>query len=314
MLAWPERLDEGETLTHLVHDLPREAQRIVATSLAGSAADLVERYARKALTVAVPEPPPADPAPAGTVRTVAVAWERRAAALGEIVELLDPASAVVWAADRSHADAIGRALPLGAAGQAIELATGDVPATDLVIAFDLPTAGRLAQLRGAGHVVLLVPPGTEPYAARLAPEQRPLRLSGALEVATREAAARRGAIADAIAAGDPAAALLTLAPLFERHDPVSVAAALYQLWTARGAPGPAAALLPVALRLPLQLLDQKVDRGLHVARALARAQDRSRRPDRRQGPPVRGKIQPVSLSHRLFHEVEHHPAVVVPHR
>lgn len=244
VLAWPERLDEGETLTHLMHDLPREAQRIVATSLAGSAADLVERYARKALTVAVPEPPPADPAPAGTVRTVAVAWERRAAALGEIVELLDPASAVVWAADRSHADAIGRALPLGAAGQAIELATGDVPATDLVIAFDLPTAGRLAQLRGAGHVVLLVPPGTEPYAARLAPEQRPLRLSGALEVATREAAARRGAIADAIAAGDPAAALLTLAPLFERHDPVTVAAALYQLWTARGAPAPAATPAP----------------------------------------------------------------------
>ncbi len=238
VLAWPERLEEGDTLTQLMHDLPREAQRIVVTALADGAAALVERYARKALTLAVPEPPKPDAEPAGTVRTVSVAWERRAGALGEIVELLDPASAVVWAADQRYADAIARALPIG--GPDLQLVTGDAPVADLVIAFDLPTAGRLAQLRQSGHVVLLVPPGTGPYAARLAPAQRPLRLSGALEVATREAAKRRGTIAEAIGAGDTTAALLTLAPLFERHDPTAVAAALYELWLARGAPAPAA--------------------------------------------------------------------------
>lgn len=240
VLAWPERLEEGDALTHLMHDIPREAQRIVVTALADSAADLVERYARKALTIAVPEPPLPEQAPAGSVRSVSVAWERRAGALGEIVELLDPASTVVWAADDTYADAIARALQLG---PALQLVTGDAPVADLVIGFDLPTAGRLAQLRQAGAVVLLVPPGTEPYAARIAPAQRPLRLSGALEVATREAAARRSTIAETIGAGDPAAALLTLAPLFERHDAASIAAALYQLWVAKGASAPS---LPAA--------------------------------------------------------------------
>jgi len=237
VLAWPERLEEGDALTHLMHDLPRDAQRLVVTALADGAAALVERYARKALTIHVPAPPPAEEPAAGTVRTVAVAWERRAGSLGEIVELLDPSSAVVWAADRSHADAVARSLPLGAGTQ---LVTGDAPEADLVIAFDLPTAGRLAQLRRAGHVVLLVPPGTGPYAARIAPTQRPLRLSGALEVATREAAARRATIAEAIGRGDETGALLTLAPLFERHDATAVAAALYGLWLAPGAPAPAA--------------------------------------------------------------------------
>jgi hypothetical protein len=41
--------------------------------------------------------------------------------------------------------------------------------------------------------------------------------------------------------GQPERALLTLAPLFERHDPSAVAAALYELWTsAAGAGAPAA--------------------------------------------------------------------------
>ena len=238
VLAWPERLEDGDTLAQLMHDLPREAQRIVVTALADRAADLVERYARKALTIAVPAPAAPEAAPAGTVRSVAVAWERRAGALGEIVELLDPASTVVWAADVGYADAIARALPLGA--PAVQLVTGDSPAADLVIAFDFPTAGRLAQLRQAGSVVLLVPPGTEQYAARLAPGHRPLRLPGALEVATREAAIRRSAIADAVGSGDHSAALLALAPLFERHDATAVAAALYTLWTAKGAALPQA--------------------------------------------------------------------------
>ena len=238
VLAWPERLEDGDTLAQLMHDLPRDAQRIVVTALADRAADLVERYARKALTIAVPAPAAPEDAPAGTVRSVAVAWERRAGALGEIVELLDPSSTVVWAADQGYADAIARALPLGT--PAVQLATGDAPAADLIIAFDLPTAGRLAQLRQAASVVLLVPPGTEQYAARLAPGQRPLRLPGALEVATREAAARRSTIADAIGTGEQAAALLALAPLFERHDATAVAAALYTLWTAKGAPVPPA--------------------------------------------------------------------------
>jgi ATP-dependent RNA helicase DeaD len=111
----------------------------------------------------------------------------------------------------------------------------------VVIAFDLPSAERLGQLVSAGEVVLLVPPGTERYVERLATPRRPLRLPGALDAATTAAAAQRAAIVRALETGAPDRALLTLAPLFERHDPAAVAAALYQLWTsAAGAAVPAA--------------------------------------------------------------------------
>jgi ATP-dependent RNA helicase DeaD len=54
-------------------------------------------------------------------------------------------------------------------------------------------------------------------------------------------AARRAAIVRALETATPDRALLTLAPLFERHDPAAVAAALYELWTAAaGATAPAA--------------------------------------------------------------------------
>jgi hypothetical protein len=121
------------------------------------------------------------------------------------------------------------------------LATGDADTAQVVIAFDLPNAERLRQLTTAGEVVLLVPPGTEGYVERVATPRRPLRLPGALDAATTAAAAKRAAIVRALEAGQPERGLLTLAPLFERHDPALVAAALYELWTsAAGAAVPAA--------------------------------------------------------------------------
>jgi ATP-dependent RNA helicase DeaD len=245
-LAWPERLDDADALTELMHDVPKEAQRVVVTSLPERAADLVERYARKALTVAATTPVAADAPGGGAVRTASVAWERRVQALAEVVELLDPASLAIWAADRSYEHEIARAVPLG--DEAVHFTMGDAPAAELVIAFDLPDAGRLAQLRAAGSVVLLVPAGTEQYVSRIAASASPLRLPGQVDAATREAARRRAAIAARLADGPPEHALVTLAPLFERHDPSAVAAALYELWLERGsapaAPGAAAAAAP----------------------------------------------------------------------
>ena len=58
---------------------------------------------------------------------------------------------------------------------------------------------------------------------------------------TTEAGARRAAVVRAIETGRPDLALLTLAPLFERHDPTTVAAALFELWTTAGAGVPAPA-------------------------------------------------------------------------
>ncbi|HQR16720.1 MAG TPA: DbpA RNA binding domain-containing protein [Gemmatimonadales bacterium] len=243
VLAWPEAWGGAEALAVLMHDLDKDAQRIVCTALPERAADVIERYARKSLTVGFPpaEAPPASPV--GPVRTVSVAWSRRASAVAEVAELLDPARVSIWCLDGAGVSAVKLAL----AGHDLDavVTDGAVDTSDLVIAFDLPTPSQLRTLLAAGPVVLLVPPAAEEYVARVASPRRSLRLSGAVDAAQDEAARRRGAIAQVLEAGVPGAGLLALAPLFERHDPSAVAAATYQLWT--GAPG-----APVSAAVPAQ--------------------------------------------------------------
>jgi ATP-dependent RNA helicase DeaD len=170
------------------------------------------------------------------VRTAGVSWERRAQVLADLMEIMDPVSVAVWTVDRSRHDDIARVLPLG--DPAVSVVTGDAPKAAVVIAFDLPTSDRLRQLLSAGEVVLLVPPGTEPYVERMASPRRPLRLPGLVDAITSEAAVRRATIVRAIEEKRPEAALLTLAPLFERYDPSAVAAAVYELWTSSAVAAP----------------------------------------------------------------------------
>ncbi|MEA2725367.1 MAG: ATP-dependent helicase DeaD [Gemmatimonadales bacterium] len=228
-LAWPESWGEEDSITALMQDLPKETQRVIYTAAPDRVEALVERYARKALTSGAPA---LEGAATGPVRTVGVAWARRVPALAELVELLDPASMVIWTADKTHHTAIAQAVAL--ADPELRLVTGDAPTAETIVAFDLPTAERLRQLAQAGEVVLLVPPGTESYTARIATPRRPLALPGIVDTATAAAAAQRAAIVRALEAGKPDRALLTLAPLFERHDPAAVAAALFDLWTSSG--------------------------------------------------------------------------------
>jgi ATP-dependent RNA helicase DeaD len=193
------------------------------------AGELVERYARRALTVGAPPAEAPALAPVGPVRVAGVSWERRAAALADLLELLDPASLAVWTVDRTRMGEIERAVGAGTPG--ITVTSADAPRAGLVVAFDPPTRERLAQLVSAGEVVLLMPPGTENYLERIAAPRRPLRLPGLLDTLTTEAGLRRATIARAIETGRPEVSLTVLAPLFERYDPGAVAAALYQLWT-----------------------------------------------------------------------------------
>jgi ATP-dependent RNA helicase DeaD len=122
-----------------------------------------------------------------------------------------------------------------------QLVTGDAPPAGTIIAFDLPDPERLRQLCAAGEVVLMIPPGSEGYVARIASPRRPLQLSGAIDAARTLETSRRNAVVKTIEAGEWNRSLLTLAPLFERHDPAVVAAALFELWTSSAA-GPAAPL------------------------------------------------------------------------
>jgi ATP-dependent RNA helicase DeaD len=247
LLAWPETWESTESLTPLMQDLRKDAQRIICTAALDRTGDLVERYARRALTIGAPPAESETPSPAGPVRTAGVSWERRPQALADLIEILDPASAVIWTVDRSrHAD-IARALPLGDSG--LRLAIGDAPPAALVVAFDPPTPERLRQLLSAGEVVLLVPPGTAPYVERIASPRRPVQLPGIVDAITAEAADRRATIARTISAERPEAAVLTLAPLFERYDPAVVAAALYQLWTRSVPVAPPAPEAPATARI-----------------------------------------------------------------
>jgi hypothetical protein len=223
LLAWPEMLDQ-DAVTPLMQDLSKEAQRIIYTSEPEQADSLVERYARKALVVGGDE---IGSQPVGPVRTVAATESERLRALAEIVELLDPASLTVWTVDRRRHDEISQ----GTANQPdLHLVTGDAPPAQTIVAFDLPTGVRLRQLLAAGEVVLLVPPGAERYVTRIASPRRPLQLPGVLDTLRSAEAARRATILRAIDGTSQTRAIFTLAPLFERHEPQLVAAALYDLW------------------------------------------------------------------------------------
>ncbi len=242
VLAWPESWGGAEALAVLMHDLGKDTQRIVCTAQPEAAADVIERYARKALTVGFlpAEAPPMTPV--GPVRTASTPWTRRAAAVAEVVELLDPARVTVWCLDRAGVTAVKAAMAGHDADATVT--DGPVEATDLVVAYDLPTPAQLKVLIAAGPVVILVPPAGEEYVARITSSRRILRLSGVVDAAQDEAARRRATIAQVLDAGVPGTGLLALAPLFERHDPSTVAAALYQLWTGHASAPTAAAPRP----------------------------------------------------------------------
>jgi hypothetical protein len=225
IVAWPESWPDEDGLVPLMQDLPKESQRIIYTADQSRVPSLVERYARKALTVGVTST--GGTAPVGPVRTVSVSWSGRIRALGDVIELLDPASLAIWTVDRSHHGEIADFVALGPETQIVTRES--VPEASTIIAFDLPTGDHLRELIGIGQVVLLVPPGTEDYVAAIAAPRRPIQLPAVLDNALQEETAQRAAIVRMIEAGRLGRSVATLAPLFERYDPVTVAAALLQL-------------------------------------------------------------------------------------
>jgi len=225
LLAWPELLEDEAELDALLADLDKDTPRIILTSQPDQLIRCAERFARRALTFPLPPVAPV----LSNVRVAVTSHDDRLAGAAAVLETLDPAQVTLWAAVEPD-PAIARFATVSG----VPLAVGDAVVSGLVVALDLPLPGRLHQWATAGEVVLLAPALALPWLARVAPGYRPHRLPGVLELAEGDAAARRATIAAELTGGAPEAALISLAPLFERFEPAAVAAALFQLWTRRG--------------------------------------------------------------------------------
>ncbi len=237
LLVWPESWAGEELLTALLQDVPRETQRIVITADPAATAAVVERYCWRAPAVDVLGPDWTGSPPA--VRSTPVSWSDRLAVLGDLVEQLDPETLAVWTADTGDHAAIAAAL--ASWGAEATITTGLPGKSSLIIAYDLPVPERLRELALLGDVLLLIPPGTEAFATRLAPNRRPVHARGLLDKAQGELDQARRSIAAAASRGPAAASYQALAPLLERYEATAVAAALLELWIAArtGAPEPA---------------------------------------------------------------------------
>ena len=245
VLVWPEQFEADEALASLMHDVPAEAQRIVVMAAPSTSHPVVERYARRAhLTGPLLPQPDAETPAQPAVRQVQVGWAQRAAALSGLLESEDPATVSVWCADQASAAAARAALP--ATDSSIQVHAGPCQKAALVVAWDLPTPAVLNELRALGDLVLLVPPQAAAYVTRATSRQSSARVPGTLETIRDDAARRRATVSREIEAGELEGELLSLAPLFERYDPVVVAGALHRLWrkaaSAPPAPAPAEAL------------------------------------------------------------------------
>jgi DbpA RNA binding domain len=228
VLVWPELLASDEALVPLFNELPRTVPRLIVTTDPEGTAPLAERYAWRAV-VAGPLAGATVAAPAAfRARVAPVQWHDRLSALGDLVDLEDADTITVWAASPSDHPQI-RA---GLRARGIDpLVTNHVPeGATLVACYDVPPPETLRDLAARGAVFLL-PPGSEPYAARWIAHQQPVRLPGPLDAAQAAMADERRLVRARIDGGDDRAALATLAPLFERYPATAVAAALHALWT-----------------------------------------------------------------------------------
>ena len=235
VFAWPEDWPDDDAVAAILQDVPRDAQRIVLSAhpegIEGSGG-IAERYARRAAIVRF-VPGGASPPPPASVRVVATSWAGRPAVVARALDELDRPVVTIWTADLRDHQLIRRTL--GSLRDGVQLVNQIAPAGGATICYDPPSDRQLAALAAVGEVTLLVPPGSEEYVRRLAPTRRPVVIdSPALALADHDAALR-ARISATIQAGGDAAALYALAPLFELHDPQSVAAAVLALWRAGGA-------------------------------------------------------------------------------
>lgn len=235
ILAWPETWPDEVEVAAAMADAPKDNQRILHTYDRAATAALAERYLRK--PVVFGEDPVGEAGEGFPVVLVATTpWVGRAGAIARALAHLNPTDPQVWTATPERAAELSDAL--ARLGERVAVVSGDA-GVGTVLAADLPSGPLLRRLAASSRALVLFPtPDALPYLTRITSEQRPVLLSTAVE-RTRAAAARRRAAIGTILEGKDGAGAVTgelhvLAPLFERHDPAAVAAALYRLWTEAG--------------------------------------------------------------------------------
>jgi ATP-dependent RNA helicase DeaD len=226
VIAWPEHmlaLDQGALLDTVLSET-QSAHRLIATTdeQLPSLTDLFTRVAHRAPVVTAARAP-AQPR-AGTVRWLAVGDGGRATAAAAVLDVLHPATAVLWAPNAEHRDDLASLL----ADPAVIL-YDDVRVSgtaDLVIALDLPSADALAALAEISRdQVFLVRPSQIGYVHRLVADPRPVRVAGEADRALDRALSVRRQLRARLAEGELDGELLTLGPLLDEFDPALVAAA-----------------------------------------------------------------------------------------
>ena len=238
LLAWPETWDDDTALAGIMQDLPAEAQRILYTADPSRAEKLAERYLRKALVLGMP--------PHGTssrvelpITIASVSGTDIGTAVCQVLDLLEPASASVWTAAAETESKVTEAL--AKTPFEVKVTRGGIAPAKVIVAADLPRPEDLVRLNAAtDRLVVLTPAWGFPYLAGRAGELETLRLPGAVDVVDRTLARQRSRIEGVIGAGgsDLDRAISALSPVFQRHDPARVAAALYRLWTSESSPEP----------------------------------------------------------------------------
>lgn len=221
VIGWPEQhppAGQAEALDTLLAE-SAGVQRIVLTTDERLAHDFIERHARRAPAVGAAPPPPA---PVGGARFAVVGRERLAWAVRAALDTLDPERALLW--DPSPAAAVRWRSYAGDHTVRVVRDPSDerVP---LAIAAELPSADALAALcAAAADVLLLVDAGQVAYLRRLAHPLTAMRLPSEVDRARDAAYRLRAALRERLAAAEPPAELLALAPLFDEYDPALVAA------------------------------------------------------------------------------------------
>jgi len=206
VIAWPESF--SAELDTLLGEAP-EARRVILSWDPHGLADFIERHARRAEIVGdIPLDSVGKPlGPVASARYAVVPAARRVLAVRDVLDAVRSVRPYVWKG-------------------------GDVAAPaeppDAVIATTLPTREELRLLVAIAQPLVLALASQVPYLKAIA-SLSPFTLPSRADRAQDRNATLRAAISARLAQGDVDAELAVLAPLFEEHDPATVAGALLAL-------------------------------------------------------------------------------------